>query len=65
LRLRTLTANLLLALGTRVALLGGPELLFRVFEKPVPTAAPVADYIWDWRDKMEGDFYAIRSEASS
>jgi len=31
----------------------------------VPTAAPVADYIWDWRDKMEGDFYAIRSEASS
>jgi len=62
-KLRGLALNLVLALGTSVVLLGGLEAFFRVFEKPVPTAAPVADYIWDWRDKMEGDFYVIRSEA--
>ena len=42
---------------------GALELGARLFEKPAPAAAPVADYIWDWREKMEGDFYVIRSDA--
>jgi HEAT repeat protein len=62
-KLRTLAPNLALALLSSALVLGGLELLARLFEKPSPAAAPVAEYIWDWREKMEGDFYVIRSEA--
>jgi HEAT repeat protein/lysophospholipase L1-like esterase len=63
-RFRSLLANLLLsatvtAVGL-VALEGGA----RFFESKRPKPA-VADYIWDWREKMEGgEFYTIRSEAN-
>ena len=60
--LRTLAPNVALALLSSALFLGGLELLARLFEKPAPTAAPVADYIWDWHEKMEGDFYVVRSE---
>ena len=55
--------NAALALATTVLFAGSLELGARLLEKPTPAAAPVADYIWDWREKMEGDFYVIRSEA--
>ncbi len=63
-RFRSLLANLLLsAVATAVglaALEGGA----RLFETKRPKPA-VADYIWDWREKMEGgDFYTIRSEGN-
>ena len=63
-RLRSLLANLLLSAAATavgfVILEGGARLL----EKKRPRPA-VADYIWDWREKMEGgDFYTIRSEAN-
>lgn len=62
-RLRTLAPNVALALFSSAFFLGGLELLARLFDEPSPAAAPVADYIWDWREKMEGDFYVMRSEA--
>jgi HEAT repeat protein len=62
-KLKPLAQNLALALAASVLTLGGLEAAARVFEKPRPAAAPVADYIWDWREKMEGEFYVIRSEA--
>jgi HEAT repeat protein/lysophospholipase L1-like esterase len=63
-RFRSLLANLLLsAIATAVGLValeGGA----RLFEKRRPKS-PVADYIWDWREKMDGgDFYTIRSEGN-
>lgn len=63
-RFRALLANLLLsatatAVGL-VALEGGA----RLFETKRPKPA-VADYIWDWHEKMEGgEFYTIRSEGN-
>jgi HEAT repeat protein len=63
-RVRALLANLLLsAAATAVGLAvleGGARLLETKRPKPA-----VADYIWDWREKMEGgDFYTIRSEGN-
>jgi HEAT repeat protein/lysophospholipase L1-like esterase len=63
-RFRSLLANLLLSLiATAVglwALEGGARLLEKKRPKPA-----VADYIWDWKDKMDGgEFYTIRSEAN-
>ena len=60
---KALAQNLGLAAVTSLLFLGGLELVARSFDEPAPAAAPVADYIWDWREKMEGDFYVIRSEA--
>ncbi len=62
-RAKPLAQNLGLAAVTSLLFLGALELLARRFDEPAPAAAPVADYIWDWREKMEGDFYVIRSEA--
>jgi HEAT repeat protein/lysophospholipase L1-like esterase len=60
---RALAGNLLLSLAATTLFLGGLEAGARLFEKRRP-APPVADYIWNWEDKMEGgDFYVIRSEA--
>jgi HEAT repeat protein/lysophospholipase L1-like esterase len=63
-RFRSLLANLLLSAAATavglVALEGGA----RLFEKRRPKPA-VADYIWDWREKMDGgEFYTIRSEGN-
>ena len=60
---KALAQNLGLAAVASLLFLGGLELLARLLERPAPAVAPVADYIWDWREKMEGDFYVIRSEA--
>jgi len=61
---RPLVANLALsaaATAVGLALLEGGA---RLLEKERPRPA-VADYIWDWREKMEGsDFYTIRSEGN-
>ena len=64
-KLKPLAQNAALALGTTILVASSLELVARLLEKPTPAAAPVADYIWDWREKMEGDFYVIRSEAVS
>ena len=58
-----LAQNLGLAAATSLVFLGGLELAARAFDRKAKAAAPVADYIWDWREKMSGDFYVIRSEA--
>jgi HEAT repeat protein len=60
---KALGQNLGLAAATSLVFVGGLELLARAFDRPPPAAAPWADYIWDWREKMSGDFYVIRSEA--
>jgi HEAT repeat protein/lysophospholipase L1-like esterase len=63
-RPKPLLANLALSLGVSVGFLAGLEGLARLLEHRSATAAPVADYIWDWHDKMDGgDFYTIHSEA--
>jgi HEAT repeat protein/lysophospholipase L1-like esterase len=63
-RFRSLLANLLLSVTATAVGLTVLEGGARLLEKKRPTPA-VADYIWDWREKMEGgDFYTIRSEAN-
>lgn len=59
---QSVLANLLLSLFVSGALLGGLEVLARLVEARRP-APPVADYIWDWDEKMPGGFYTMRSEA--
>ena len=43
--------------------LGALEATARLFEPPRPARPPVADYIWDWSEKMPGDFYTMKTEA--
>ena len=63
-RLRLLLANLLLSAAATAVGLGVLEGGARLFETKRPKA-PVADYIWDWKEKMEGgEFYTIRSEGN-
>jgi lysophospholipase L1-like esterase len=62
-KVKAVLQNVALAAVTSAVFLGALELGARLVEKPTPAAAPVADYIWDWREKMPGDFYVIRSEA--
>jgi HEAT repeat protein/lysophospholipase L1-like esterase len=63
-RLRSLLANLLLSVVATVVGLVLLEGGARLFETKRPKPA-VADYIWDWREKMEGgEFYTIRSEGN-
>ena len=59
---RGLLGNLALSLATGLLFLGALEGLARVFEGERPARPPVADYIWDWSDKMPGDFYTMKSE---
>jgi HEAT repeat protein/lysophospholipase L1-like esterase len=61
---RELAQNLGLSLAATAVFLGALEAGARLVETKRPTARPVADYIWNWQDKMDGgDFYVIRSEA--
>jgi len=60
---RSLAANLALSVTVSALFLGLLEGGARLVEKRRPRA-PVADYIWDWEEKWEGDFYRIRSEVS-
>ncbi len=60
---RGLAANLGLAALTTVLFLGALEGAARLFE-PAPAARPpVAEYIWDWSEKMPGHFYTMKTEA--
>jgi lysophospholipase L1-like esterase len=57
---QSLLSNLALSAAVTLLLLAGAEAVARWLE-PVPE--PVADYLWDWEEKWEGDFYTIRSDS--
>jgi HEAT repeat protein/lysophospholipase L1-like esterase len=56
-------ANLTLAVVVTALLIWLLEGGARYLDQGRP-AAPVADYIWNWDDKWEGDFYRMRSDAN-
>ena len=60
---RRLALNLALSVATTVVVLGVLEGTARLFEERQPSPPDVAEYIWDWDDKMPGGFYVMRSEA--
>jgi lysophospholipase L1-like esterase len=60
---RGLAANLALALVAGGSVLGLLEGTARLLEGRRPAPPPVADYIWDWSEKMPGGFYTMKSEA--
>src|SRR4051812_33323850 len=62
-RLRGLLVNVLLAATVSIAFLAVLEMGARAFEHRRP-APQVADYLWDWQKKWEGDFYTIRSDST-
>ena len=62
-RPRRLAANLGLSVAVTLVFLGALEGAARLFEARRPAPPPVADYIWDWSEKMPGDFYTMKSEA--
>jgi HEAT repeat protein/lysophospholipase L1-like esterase len=63
-RLRDAFINLAVSAVTFLVIVAAFEGGARVFEKRRPPP-PVADYIWDWSEKMEGgEFYTIRSEGT-
>jgi HEAT repeat protein len=60
---RRLLVNLALALGVSVVFLAALEGLARLVAPAPPPPPPVADYIWDWDQKMPGGFYVMKSES--
>lgn len=62
-RFRGLAVNVSLAVASASLFMVVGEGLARFLEKRRPARPARADYIWDWRDKMPGGFYVIRSEA--
>jgi len=63
-RARRLAVNLGLSAAVSLLFLGGLEGLARLFETRRAAPPPVADYIWDWSEKMPGEFYTMKSEAA-
>ena len=62
--MKRLLVNLTLSLVVSVVFLAVLEGVARLLEKPEPAAErEVAEYIWDWDEKMPGGFYVMRSEA--
>ncbi len=59
---RELAANLSLGVGASVFFLAALEGGARLVEKRRPARPDVADYIWDWDDKMPGGFYVMSSD---
>ncbi len=59
---RDLAAKLALALGASALFLALLEGVARLVEKRRQARAEVADYIWDWDDKMPGGFYVMKSD---
>jgi HEAT repeat protein len=59
---RGLVVNLALALGSSAVFLAVLESAARLREGPRPPRREVADYIWDWDDKMPGGFYVMKSD---
>ncbi len=60
---RGILVNLALALGVSVLFLIALEGAARLAEKQRPPRVPVADYIWDWDDKMPGGFYVMKFDS--
>jgi HEAT repeat protein len=58
-----LLVNVTLAIVVTALLIGLLEGGARIVDGRRPPS-PVADYIWDWDDKWEGDFYRMRSDAN-
>lgn len=58
---QSLLGNAILSLSVLAALLGGIEGVCRLLEKPRPE---VADHIWNWERKWDGDFYVMKSDAN-
>ena len=61
---RELAQNAALALATTALVLVVVEGGARLVEKRKPPRREVADYIWDWDDKMPGGFYVTKSDAA-
>ena len=61
---RRLLANLALSLASTVVFLVAVEGTARLLERPRPPRPEVADYIWDWDEKMPGGFYVMKSDAA-
>ena len=59
---RGLVVNVALALASSAIFLAVLEGAARLLEKPRPPRREVADYIWDWDDKMPGGFYVMKSD---
>jgi HEAT repeat protein/lysophospholipase L1-like esterase len=62
-RATSLAVNLLLSLAVTVLFAGSLEAVARWREQRHPPPA-VEDYLWDWEQKWEGDFYTIRSDVN-
>ncbi|MCG6928621.1 MAG: HEAT repeat domain-containing protein [Acidobacteria bacterium] len=60
--MKRLLGNVALSVVVSVAFLAVVEGTARLLEKPRPAKKEVADYIWDWDEKMPGGFYVMRSE---
>jgi UDP-N-acetylmuramyl pentapeptide phosphotransferase/UDP-N-acetylglucosamine-1-phosphate transferase/lysophospholipase L1-like esterase len=60
---QSLLGNLALAVAVFTAFLGALEGFCRLAEARRPRPQ-VADYLWDWQRKWEGDFYTMRSDAN-
>jgi HEAT repeat protein len=54
--------NIALALGVSLLTLGSLEGLCRFWERRHPPET-VADYLWNWQQKWDGDFYVMDSDA--
>jgi hypothetical protein len=62
---KRLLVNVGLSVGVSLLFLGVLEGVARLFDTDTnePVDRQVADYIWDWDEKMPGGFYVMRSEA--
>ncbi len=63
-RLTGLAANLGLAAASAILFGGALEWLARRLEPTREPAKPVAEYLWDWEERGEQDFYTVGSNAS-
>lgn len=59
--IRGLFANLLLSLVVSAVFLALLEGGARLFEGEPPARPEIADYLWDWEERWDGDFYTMRS----
>jgi lysophospholipase L1-like esterase len=62
-RLGSLAVNGSLAIASLIASAAGLEWLARRAE-PARPSKPVAEYLWDWEERWERDFYTVGSNAS-
>lgn len=59
----SLSQNVALSLAVSALVLAGLELGARALERPAP-ASRRADYLWDWEERWEGEFYTVASNAA-